>query len=42
MIRKEIIFQGGYGAIGDNYLELQIKYYIFGILIYSITKTEKE
>lgn len=41
MFKKEVIYKENY-AIGDAYIELEIKYYFLGILIYSITKTEAE
>lgn len=42
MFKKEVIYKGGNAAIGSDYLELEIKYYFIGILIYSIIKTEAE
>ena len=40
MLRKEIIYEANF-AIGDSYIETEIKYYVLGILIYKISKTEK-
>lgn len=42
MFRKEIIYQGGNGSMCREYIETEIKYYVLGILIYSIIKTEDE
>ena len=42
MFRKEVKYKGGNSAVSSGYLELEIKYYFLGILIYSIIKTEIE
>ena len=42
MFRKEVKYTGGNSAVCSDYLETEIKYYVFGILIYSIIKTEIE
>ena len=41
MFRKEVIYKQKF-AIGESYIETEIKYYVLGILIYKISKTEME
>ena len=42
MFRKEVKYTGGNSAVGSDYLEIEIRYYVLGILIYKISKTEIE